>query len=327
MNVPLFVSFPQMRNNASMQPGPFPLPYTCSSVDLLPFLYSLALGNPSWRSNSNDIIYYLAGREAIEDAIYLYDDSNNSYHSILQERRISRVPLYSSACSGGISGCPGWEIYQPFVLHTADDYPDAAVGGNHWPSHAIAFRTCDQTDTSNNAAPFFGQTTYGGGKLGIYSYWDTCDQDSPPIMGLNSSASNTSNQYEFYNYSVHPWYPSNMSPNLAELGNQYFNSTGGGVTNQASLYVDGFFNNSVQNELYYLNNSSSGNNVLQVQAAIQNAFQNYIAYLNCANSLTGNNNNGVVIPGPGDACPTSPNTCMNCNNSTSPAACPPTYQF
>jgi hypothetical protein len=83
---------------------------------------------------------------------------------------------------------------------------------NYQPSHAIAFRTVDQTDVTTSAAPFFGQNSYGGGKLGIYSFWDTCDAPAAPIIGINSSRA--PNQYEFYNYSLHP--SGNDSPALGE---------------------------------------------------------------------------------------------------------------
>ena len=42
--------------------------FVCSSVDMLPFIYTLALGNESWRCNPGDIVNYLDGRESINDA-------------------------------------------------------------------------------------------------------------------------------------------------------------------------------------------------------------------------------------------------------------------
>ena len=47
-----------------------PRSFVCSSMDVLPLVYSLALGNESWRCNSSDIISYLNQRESIRDAIY-----------------------------------------------------------------------------------------------------------------------------------------------------------------------------------------------------------------------------------------------------------------
>ena len=43
--------------------------FTCSSVDILPFIYSLALGNESWRTDPSSIVSYLNNRESIFDSI------------------------------------------------------------------------------------------------------------------------------------------------------------------------------------------------------------------------------------------------------------------
>ena len=297
LNVPLMISYPGQRTNN--QQSPTLLPYVCSSVDLLPYLYTLALGNYSWRNNNNDMVYYLAGREAIHDAIFQY--ANNNYTGVIQQRRISGIPLYVPF------GSNNWETYQPFVLHTTDEYSAADLGNgtnhNYQPSHAIAFRTVDQTETNNNAAPFAGQTTYGGGKLGVYSFWDTVDATVAPIKAINNSAA--PNQYEFYNYSPHL---QSGNANPQEMGNQY--STGSGSLSQA--HYNDFFNTgnnngiNIQNELYNLNNNgSTGNNILQVQAAIQTAFSNFILYLECSGNMTGNNGQPA--------------------NSSSGVFCPPNY--
>jgi hypothetical protein len=326
MNVPLYVSYPSMRTRTA----PVLLPYTCSGVDLLPFLYTLALGNHSWRSNNNDMVYYLSGRESIDDAVYQYNNNSN-YTGVLQERRISGAPLYAP-----LSGNNNWQKYQPFVLHTTDVYSSAAIPqpGNannlvYHPSHAVAFRTVDQTDPNASAAPFAGtgNNAYGGGKLGIYSFWDTCNQNVAPIMGINSN-STAPNEFEFYNYSPHPSVGA-LNANPQEVGNQYFDSSNnsGVMSSQAALYYNDFYNANnnqsginIQNELYQLftYNSSSGPPTKQVYAAIQVAFQNYIAYLRCAQGgmLTGNNNNGPVV-----SCSNSCPNCSNNNNNT----CPPTY--
>jgi len=63
-----------------------PRSFVCSGVDMLPFLYSLALGNDSWRSNGCDIINRLSGREAIMDAIMVGAQS-------APQRRLSGFPL------------------------------------------------------------------------------------------------------------------------------------------------------------------------------------------------------------------------------------------
>ena len=292
MNVPLYVSYPQMRNNASATPGPYLIPYVCSSVDLLPFIYTLVLGNHSWRGNNADMLYHLSNRESINDAIYQWDQT---YTQVLPQRRLSAIPLHvgNNGCSVGNNSCANWQIYQPFVLHTADDYIFAPLpfGGhaNYQPSHAIAFRTVDITDQSNNSAPFKSKNTCGGGKLGIYNYWDTCGAAGPPIYPTNNSGT----QYEFYNYSPNP-YTGSLAANPQEALNQYFSNTPGSPTPQANMYLSDFKNSSspgisVQGELYNLftGNSSGSMPAQQVYAAIQIAFQNYITYLKCVGSSSG----------------------------------------
>jgi arylsulfatase A-like enzyme len=273
LNVPLIISYPQLR--ASNTQVPAYSQYVCSAVDLLPYLYTLALGNHSWRSNANDMVYYLIGREEINDAINLL--GNNS---IIQERRISGIPLNSPMNSTANN----WQSYQPFVLHTTDEFSTAGSA----PSHAVAFRTVDLTNPNNdNAAPFAGQTAYGGGKLGIYSYWETCGAGSPPTMGLNNNQ-----QYEFYNYSPNI---TGMDANPQEVGNQFFNNNGG-YTSQGQNYYNDFFGISspggknIQLELYYLQKyGSNSSNIRQVEGAIQTAFNNYISFLACEGWLTGSN--------------------------------------
>jgi hypothetical protein len=255
-----------------------------------PPLYTLALGNSQWRGNNNDMIYHLNFREAIEDSIFEY------LNPIVQQRRISSIPLYQPLVPSCSNSSCYWEVNQPFVLHTADDYPIANLGTglspNYQPGHAIAFRTVDISDPNNNTNPFYGSNRFGGGKLGAYQYWNTCGQNSAPVLSTN----NSNTQFEFYNYSPHP--PAgNLSPNLQELGNQYFNNSGGGVTPQAQLYYNDFFNSgsptgiNVQNELYFPNTGSSNNMgnspARQVQHAVQIAYQNYLKYLRCKSEITG----------------------------------------
>ena len=235
-----------------------------------------------------------------------YAGNSNNTH-ILPQRRIAGIPLANppAGCSVGNVNCANWQVYQPFVLHTADDinYGSLPLGSNnnYQPTHAIAFRSVDITDPNNNSAPFANQTSYGGGKLGIYSFWNTCGAVGAPIKGIDSNSS-TANQYEFYNYS-----PSVGNANPQEVGNQFFDNTGAN-TSQANLYVADFFNTgspkgiNIQDELYNLNNSGTpGNATLQVQAAIQVAFTNYLLYLECSGSATGNNGrptncSGVFCP-------------------------------
>jgi len=185
----------------------------------------------------------------------------------------------------------------------------------------------DITDPNNNSAPFAGQTSYGGGKLGIYSFWDTCHQNSAPIQPFN----NSTNQYEFYNYSPHPQPTGSLSANPQEIGNQYFNSNNNGTTAQGQAYLNDWSNTgspggiNIQDELYnlYSYNNNSGLPTEQVAAATQVAYWNYISYLIChasnSTGLTGNNTQAGVLQCDSNnnntACPncTSSNT-HTCNN-------------
>ena len=284
LNVPFYVSFPGMRNNSTIT-SPVPITYTCSSVDVLPFLYSLALGNELWRSNGNDIVAYLSGRESILDAIYKY----NHMGSILQQRRISSIPYYNNTV-GPYAGTS-----QPFILHTSDDIAIATSGtGNRTPvpSHVIGFRTVDVSDVNTSSAPFYPSNSYGGGKLGIYSYWNTCGQMSAPVMPINTT--NAPSEYEFYNYSPIPPTGS-LAANPQEVGNQMFDGMGSNTT-LAQLYFNDFYGigspggTNVQEELYQLNaGSSPGNNTQQVQAAIQTAYESYRTFLFTNGTATGRN--------------------------------------
>ena len=105
-------------------------------------------------------------------------------------------------------------------------------------SHVIGFRTVDYTDINSNSAPFYPATSYGGGKLGIYSYWNTCGQMSAPILGINDSLA--PNQYEFYNYSQHPQAGGGLPPNPQEIGNTMFDGMGNN-TAMGQNYFDNFY--------------------------------------------------------------------------------------
>ena len=154
----------------------------------------------------------------------------------------------------------------------------------------------DYTDVNSNSAPFYPATSYGGGKLGIYSYWNTCGQMSAPIMGINNNTV-APNQYEFYNYSPHPQ-SGNLQANPQEVKNQMFDGMGNN-TAQGQNYFNDFYGigmnlhgNNIQQELYQLNaGTSPGNNTQQVQAAIQIAYSSYRAYLLAHNSATGPDGN------------------------------------
>jgi arylsulfatase A-like enzyme len=305
MQVPLYVSYPEQRATQGANTS-VSLPYVCSAVDILPLLYYLALGNNSWRSNPSDMIYYLSIRDAIHDAIYEY---NNGNPEPVPQRRISSIPLANPPAGGTAN----WQKYQPFVLHTADDYSSATAWGGPHPSHAIAFRTADPTDSYTNPN---GQTAYGGGKLGIYSYWYTCNNpaSNAPIEGINSAGA--PNEYEFYNYSQAP--PGGLAENPAELGNQAFSTSGSGAfTTEAQAYHDDFFNVgspggiNIQDELYNLyvtTGSSTSPYTLQVQAAIQLAYCRYICFLAAGQQATGAD--GTINP----SCTVSLSACPTCSS-------------
>lgn len=292
MQVPFYVSFPPQRATQGVNTS-HSVPYACSAVDILPFLYYLALGNNSWRNNSSDMIYYLSNREAIQDAIYEF---NNGNPQPVPQRRISSIPL-----AVPVTGAThDWQKYQPFVLHTADDYSSATAWGATHPSHAIAFRTADPTSSYTNAN---GQTVYGGGKLGIYSYWYTCNNPdyNAPIIGLTAQPM----EYEFYNYSQGA--SGGLPVNPAELGNQAFKTDGSGTkTTEALAYYNDFFDIgtqhgiNIQNELYNLYATNA-----QVQAAIQLAYCRYICFLQQNGESTGSNGQ---IKTDCPACETCPQT-------------------
>ena len=212
LNVPLYIGFPGQANAV-------PRSFVCSSVDILPFLYTLALGNDSWRSNGCDIINYLNGREAIMDAIMV--GTQNA-----PQRRLSSFPLTNP------QGPAAWQQYQPYILHTTDEYY-ALAAGTVLPPHAVAFRTFDNTLNGNTSGSNSLQRELGpagGGKLGLYSYWY---EEVSPGYGSNSSptqpvVNNTTypQQFEFYNYQPSPNTLGNggssLPVNLGETGNDYW---------------------------------------------------------------------------------------------------------
>jgi hypothetical protein len=248
INVPLYVSFPGQRQSST---APMPRNFVCSSVDIVPLVYTLALGNNSWRTNPVDIVAYRNGRESILDAIY-------SPSTATQRRTAPGIP-----CVGDTS------IDQPYILHTTDEFPGA--GGS--PSHAIAFRTVDVTLTT----PPAGTGTYGGGKLGIYSFWASCA--TTPVADPSSGFYP---QYEFYDYTtISTAYPSG---NYAETGNQGPSSVSAEsgettLSTRAQGYYDSFTSTSVQDELYSV--------PCALESAYSAALSAYLAYIGCSGSCSG----------------------------------------
>jgi hypothetical protein len=174
-------------------------------------------------------IPYLAGREAIHDFIF---------STAPQQRRLSTIPLQSP-----VNG----QQYQPYVLHTCDEDLSASTPGTGAPapSHAVAFRTVDISVNSGMQPP------YGGGKLGIYSYWPSpCPEGESPESSqtkpVTSDPPTNEQQFEFYFYSP---YDGNLSPNPAEIGNQAFSDGAPTWESDAQNYYNCFIGTSVQNEL------------------------------------------------------------------------------
>jgi hypothetical protein len=188
-------------------------------------------------------------------------------------------------------------------------------------SPATPSPSAPSTKPTQSQAPRTARQCTGGGKLGIYSYWDTCDATDAPI-GPTPDASQQ--QFEFYNYSSHPPGGDTTAPpvNGLETGNLYLTATAGAGTGEIGVYTADFNNPSptvginIQNELY-VNNAPAGS---QVTLAIQAAFDNYIAYLQCTNQLTDKYGH-LVAPPP---CPTGASACGNCVSSPT---CPPTYEY
>jgi hypothetical protein len=222
-------------------------------VDIRPFIYTLALGNHTWRTNGSDIVNYLRGREAINDAIL-------SSSQPTPQRRLSTIPLAHPF------GSSDNDSYQPYVFHTMDEYVSASVGGGAVPSHAIAFRTVDITQnyTAGPTYPNNYPPPYGGGKLGVYSYWNVCAVATPPIQPESSNQ-----QYEFYNYSFSN--SGGMLANPGETGNSY------NGTSLPQAYLTNF-NNFIVTELCAP--------IALRQSAINTAFCSYVSYLTTAGYLT-----------------------------------------
>jgi hypothetical protein len=249
--------------------------FSCSSVDLLPFLYSMALGNEQWRCPSaDDMIGYLSGRESIMDAIYSDDPV---------QRRLSNIP--NSTNTG----------YQPYILHTEDQYTSASFSAStcgaenpaNQPSHAIAFRTVDTTvspaprSPQTNPTAFLGSSygPFGGGKLGMYSFWNTAGSVSGSPCGTWPIVDNVDYpiQFEFYNYGD----SASSTGNFAEVGNDAFDS-GGAFESVADTYL-GAYNTIMCGELYNTNFTTGyagGDLTLQLQAAYELAWGNYLYYAN-----------------------------------------------
>jgi len=299
MNIPLYVSFPSSSSGTGRQrsfalsssnpTGGVPRSFTCSAVDLLPLIYTLALGNESWRCDPTDIINYLSGRESMMDAMMA--------GSLWARQR--RVAGFSAAALNTPSNCPR-STNQPYVLHTNDEYfyynnyTDSL--SRSYPPHAVAFRTVDATASGSGA---FSETgPFGGGKLGVYSNWDN---NLNPVPGTASSIQ----QFEFYNYQ--PSAPKDnppggtLTPNLGEIGNDYW--TSGQSNGQGWQYLNAFSPSSITGGTYSPSSYQSELTVIypQITTAYAKAFDAWQLYSFQAG----------VSPG-------SPPYGIDCNNTTGP---------
>ena len=232
INVPLYVSYPPMRPASYANGnGPFTIPYVCSMVDVLPFFYAQSLGSDAgWRRDTASNVAYLSNRESILDSIYAF--TNSAYLNAAQQRRVSSIPNQN----GNYNNQP----YQPYILTTTDEFATAAVNGTLVPPHAVGFRTVDLTVPYRNAD---GVNVFGGGKLGIYSFWPSVPS-SPTSSNVNQTLTqpnmSLAQQYEFYDYTG----AVTGNRNYPELGNEWLSNP------LNSVFLAAFNNIAVQNELY-----------------------------------------------------------------------------
>ncbi len=157
------------------------------------------------------------------------------------QRRMSSVPNQNGMYNN--------QSYQPYILHTTDEFQSAGynVAGVEVvvPPHAVAFRTVDLTVTQKNPDGFNVQ---GGGKLGVYSYWQSVHSANPTQPDPTKEQ-----QYELYDYT---------HGNLGEIGNEYWSRA-----YEAGVYSSSF-NSIAQSELYYVSH--------QFNTAYNTALSNYL---------------------------------------------------
>lgn len=252
LNVPLYISYPGMRPPVISNPGsgPYYIPFVCSMVDILPFVYATGQGNDdyTWRHTSADPVYYLRGRESLLDAIYGYYLGGGPTWA--RQRRLSTIPNLNNGTSTYNN-----QTLQPYILTTTDE---DQTQGETIPTHIVGFRTVDLTVQYQNAD---GINVYGGGKLGIYSIWPPVptppnSSNIGPALTQPAPANAQQQQFEFYDYTG--------SQNYAEKGNEW-------LTNPAnSAFLAAFNNTVVQNELYVPGAFTAGPYNTQYQAAMLN---------------------------------------------------------
>jgi hypothetical protein len=259
ISVPLYIKFPGQKGI------PLMVPYACSSVDILPFVYIMALGNNTWRTNSKDLVAYLWNRESISDFIFKPNPV---------QRRLSSIPNANPGVNN--SGAN-----QPYILHTTDEgfvpVTDPTGKVSPVPTHAIAFRTVDYSVD-------FTTVLYGGGKLGMYSSWN---YGNPPPGSTQTKPTQPDpavgpEQFEFYNYSSGQSLPANYG----ETGNQVQITSGVLTPGSESAAYQNSFNAIMNSELYSFSTYNGDPAPLYIIAtpsgAYSKALATYLAYVAAA---------------------------------------------
>ena len=191
-------------------------PFPCSSVDIFPLLYALALGNESWRTGTT--YGYLAGRESILDFLF--------GALPMQRRTLKSYP--------GQPACPPAMVGLPYILHTTDEISSSS-SNPAIPTHVVGMRVFDPSvaliTTIVPTYPDFNSQVfkpYGGGKIGIYSQWAAQSTQPSPSGPV---------EYEFYDYATNFAEKLNDYASSAPLGAQYVAAFQ--AISQAELYYQG----------------------------------------------------------------------------------------
>jgi hypothetical protein len=212
MNVPLYIHFAGQTATRSIS-------NMVSSVDILPYLLTLASESSAWRTNpfrSAINFSYLGNREAVEDFIL------SSVAVTGCSKEAWALPATSARRTLTVNDpTSGPAITLQYVLHTFDEFtgdelglstPFVAQGGIGQYSHVLALRTSIGTDHEGN---------YIGGKVVRYDDWP-CNFTAPPSFNGAAPVNGYHPQYEYYSY-VGPQgtctslAPSNINENENEI--------------------------------------------------------------------------------------------------------------
>ncbi len=268
MNVPLYIHYPgqsSMRAISNM----------VSSVDIFPYLLTLASESSAWRTNpfrSAINFSYLGNREAIEDFILSSVPITGCSSEAWAEPATSARRTLT--VNDPVGGPP---ITLQYVLHTFDEMtgdelglstPFVAQGGVGQFSHVLALRTSIGTDNEGH---------YIGGKAVRYDDWP-CNYTAPPGFNGASPVSGYHPQYEYYSYvgaqgACVSLAPSNINENVNEVvlsGYEPSPSTSLAAQLFAKLAGPGIMSGP-NSELYALPAVS------QIQQAYTTALANYFA--------------------------------------------------